>query len=154
MYRNSPKAFSSHALSPKALGQSLLYPVDFTSRWFATTAISGYQRFISPHKGYQCAHRSLHGGKSCSAFVKSSISHHGVWRGLQLARHRFQACGEAHQILKLNHLCQNRHSIRNGLGQTLIDRVLPLKGGPGDSCDDCQLCCIKMDACPCNGQKM
>jgi len=61
----------------------------------ALLAVVGYQRFISPQKGYQCAHAALYGGPSCSEFGKRAIQQYGVIGGLILLRQRFQACHQA-----------------------------------------------------------
>lgn len=62
--------------------------------------ITVYQRYLSPHKGYCCAHASLHQGDSCSQAVKAIIKQHGIWRGRQLIRQRFAACQAAYQQLQ------------------------------------------------------
>ncbi len=38
-------------------------------RILAIWSIRGYQKFLSPHKGFKCAHASFYGGKSCSSAV-------------------------------------------------------------------------------------
>ena len=58
-------------------------------------AIVWYQRTISPHKGWSCAHRVRRGGVSCSDWTKRAIARRGVWVGLRLARRRFKLCREA-----------------------------------------------------------
>jgi putative component of membrane protein insertase Oxa1/YidC/SpoIIIJ protein YidD len=35
--------------------------------------ISGYQRSISPHKGFRCAYGVLNGGPSCSDVIKADV---------------------------------------------------------------------------------
>lgn len=66
----------------------------------ATTAIGGYQKYLSPHKGFSCAHRLLHGGKPCSEYVKGAIAENGLFRAIEVSRERFVACKEANQILR------------------------------------------------------
>jgi putative component of membrane protein insertase Oxa1/YidC/SpoIIIJ protein YidD len=61
----------------------------------AVLAISGYQAFLSPYKGYDCAHAAVHGGFSCSQFGKQAIQEYGLVGGLILLRQRFRACHEA-----------------------------------------------------------
>jgi putative component of membrane protein insertase Oxa1/YidC/SpoIIIJ protein YidD len=72
---------------------------DSFSRRIVVTAITGYQRYISPHKGFKCAHRVLHGGESCSGYVKRQIAENGLKTGFFRTRHRFKACKEANQVL-------------------------------------------------------
>jgi len=58
-------------------------------------AIEGYQRFISPHKGFRCAHGVLYGGPSCSQFGKQVIRKYGLVGGLILLRQQFRDCHDA-----------------------------------------------------------
>jgi putative component of membrane protein insertase Oxa1/YidC/SpoIIIJ protein YidD len=70
------------------------------SRGLAVTAISGYQKFISPHKGFSCAHRVLYGCESCSQYFKQVIAEEGIITAIANAKGRFQECREANEILK------------------------------------------------------
>lgn len=70
------------------------------SRGLAVTAISGYQKFISPHKGFSCAHRVLYGCESCSQYFKQVIAKEGIITAISNARGRFQECREANEIIK------------------------------------------------------
>lgn len=66
----------------------------------AIAAINGYQRWISPHKGFRCAHRVLHGGTSCSQFVKETIATRPWPEAWHLSRLRFAACSRASRKLR------------------------------------------------------
>lgn len=74
--------------------------LDSALRQITTTSISGYQKYISPRKGFSCAHRLLYGGESCSQYVKRIVSQQGLTLALKASRKRFQACREANQILR------------------------------------------------------
>lgn len=65
------------------------------------TTIALYQRYLSPLKGFHCAHRRLHGGLSCSEYIKQTIAAQGLRRSLPLCRDRFQACRVAYETLKV-----------------------------------------------------
>ncbi|MEJ2423021.1 MAG: membrane protein insertion efficiency factor YidD [Candidatus Thiodiazotropha sp.] len=68
-------------------------------RWHPVViAISGYQRYISPHKGFCCAHRKMTGEMSCSEFVKQESIHNGLgsWRTIF---QRFELCKESARYL-------------------------------------------------------
>ncbi|SOD29155.1 Haemolytic domain-containing protein [Variovorax sp. YR752] len=65
----------------------------------ALAAIDGYQRFISPYKGFSCAHRVLTGGASCSQFAKRAIARLGMRGGVLVILRRFSACAASAQIL-------------------------------------------------------
>lgn len=62
-------------------------------------AINLYQRYISPRKGFICAHRVLHGGHSCSEAVKQAAAERGVSGAWEMGRRRFRECREAARLL-------------------------------------------------------
>ncbi len=70
------------------------------TRQVGIAAITGYQKHISPHKGFACAHRVLHGGESCSQYFKRVIAQDGFRAALTQSRERFQACKQANYILR------------------------------------------------------
>lgn len=68
------------------------------SRWPAqamVALVTAYQRYISPYKGFCCAYRAVHGGRSCSAHAKTLLARGGVRIALAGMRRRFAACGAA-----------------------------------------------------------
>ncbi|XWK86521.1 MAG: membrane protein insertion efficiency factor YidD [Phormidium sp.] len=69
-------------------------------RQIACTSISGYQKYLSPHKGFSCAHRILYGGESCSAYIKRIVAQKGLKAAFQASRRRFRDCKKANQILR------------------------------------------------------
>ncbi|WP_373536730.1 membrane protein insertion efficiency factor YidD [Microcoleus sp.] len=72
---------------------------DAALRQLAVASI-GYQKHISPRKGFSCAHRVLYGGESCSQYVKGAIAKLGCFGAIKASRRRFAACKRANQILK------------------------------------------------------
>lgn len=58
----------------------------------AISLIDIYQRYISPYKGFRCAHRVFHGGCSCSQAVKQIIQSDGLLGGIHKIRERFREC--------------------------------------------------------------
>jgi len=66
------------------------------------TIISGYQQFLSPHKGFCCAHRAVHGGVSCSQAVKQLILTRGIVRAWPFVKARFDGCRNAYVLLMTN----------------------------------------------------
>ncbi|BAZ19110.1 hypothetical protein NIES4071_109950 (plasmid) [Calothrix sp. NIES-4071] len=63
--------------------------------------INWYQRCISPHKGYSCAHRVLHQGESCSQCVKRVFLEQDLSTAVKLTHQRFKECGDAVHTLDL-----------------------------------------------------
>ena len=86
----------SHSIT-EALGRVC----DHTSRYVGVALISGYQKFISPHKGFRCAHRVLYGGESCSTYIKRIAAEEGVIRALRSLKPRFAECRCAYETIKV-----------------------------------------------------
>ena len=73
----------------------------------AIKAIHFYQKYLSPQKGYSCAHNALHGNGSCSSWAISLIESKGV---LELASQfgaRVSECNEASKKLSDKHKRKN-----------------------------------------------
>ncbi|PKF80333.1 membrane protein insertion efficiency factor YidD [Vibrio sp. vnigr-6D03] len=68
-------------------------------RYLAVVLIRFYQRFISPYKGFRCAHACLHQGDSCSEAVKKIIQEDGVFSSKTRISRRFSACRVANHTL-------------------------------------------------------
>ena len=64
-------------------------------RTFFAFLISVYQKRISPHKGFICAHRGLHKGDSCSEYTKKQILEKGLLASIKTVRQRFNECRDA-----------------------------------------------------------
>ena len=73
--------------------------MDITARTIAVNCIVGYQRYISPYKGFCCAHRAAHDGASCSEWAKRAINKVGLWGAFPLILRRFKACNAAYMSL-------------------------------------------------------
>lgn len=76
-----------------------------TSRSLAQTlaiaSLDLYQTHISPRKGFACPHRLLHGGESCSDYVKRMVGEHSLISAIQTAPQRFRSCKGAAQTLQV-----------------------------------------------------
>lgn len=77
-------------------------------RQIAVASITGYQKYISPKKGFSCAHRLLYKGDSCSQYLKRTIAEAGLLAGIKASRQRFAACKQASHILKTRYSIQPR----------------------------------------------
>jgi len=69
---------------------------------FAIWLIGLYQRYVSPRKGFCCAHRVLHGQDSCSEAVRKIVEAQGVCRGYLRIWQRFHECRIAALVLRAN----------------------------------------------------
>jgi putative component of membrane protein insertase Oxa1/YidC/SpoIIIJ protein YidD len=54
--------------------------------------IAFYQGYLSPLKGFSCAHRVLHGGASCSQAVKLAVAEGGLAAGWRTLKIRARDC--------------------------------------------------------------
>jgi len=65
-------------------------------RYVAAGSIGVYQQYVSPYKGFRCAHHALTGKDSCSQFAKRLVLRHGVialWRAMP---GQFKRCRQAY----------------------------------------------------------
>ncbi len=69
----------------------------------SVTAINLYQHYISPHKGYCCAHRAYTGEDSCSQYAKVAIQDNGLFSAFPLIRKQFNRCSFAADEIKKEH---------------------------------------------------
>lgn len=80
-----------------------------TSSWepltkqIALASIGTYQQHISPKKGFSCPHRLLHGGESCSDYVKNLLLQSlqpNLLAVVKPSLKRFQDCTAASKTLR------------------------------------------------------
>ena len=102
------------------LAVALLTAYMFSTQ-MAVFAIEGYQRYISPHKGYHCAHAAHHGGSSCSQFAKEAIELNGVVKGTSMLLDRLRDCKTAYQIIRSTPSPQIRGGCLKGAGKVAPD---------------------------------
>jgi putative component of membrane protein insertase Oxa1/YidC/SpoIIIJ protein YidD len=62
----------------------------------AVGTIKLYRRYLSPLKGFRCAHNALHACGSCSDFGLRAFHRHSLLLSWRLIRLRFAACKAAH----------------------------------------------------------
>ena len=74
--------------------------VEPLARKIAIDSIAAYQTYISPRKGFACAHRMLHGGDSCSMYIKRLLGEESLMSAVQMSHQRFKACVAASHTLK------------------------------------------------------
>ena len=68
-------------------------------RWSIAALIMGYQRWLSPLKGFTCAHRAFHGGDSCSEWGRKTVLEVGVLSFLALMYERLKDCEAAYAAM-------------------------------------------------------
>lgn len=109
----------------KVFSFRLLSLIDSSLRSGAIATIGGYQRHISPRKGYSCAHRLVHGGDSCSQYVKKMLADKSLFEATLLARKRFKECNIAYLSSK-NRNVDSTGSVRVsvGLNEELVGCII------------------------------
>lgn len=112
---------------------------------FSLLLISGYQKYISPYKGFSCAYRVHANGLSCSAYGKRVISKHGVFMGLLLLNRRFYDCkwhyeqhAKSQSSFKYRGL-GGKYSRQRGFVDADCSGCDGLDAGSCDGCHDCNL---------------
>jgi putative component of membrane protein insertase Oxa1/YidC/SpoIIIJ protein YidD len=60
-----------------------------------------YQVFISPYKGFKCAHGVLHGQGTCSSLAKQMIVQNGIIAAWPKIRQQLHGCGQSYQVLQM-----------------------------------------------------
>lgn len=66
-------------------------------RSLALLAITAYQKYISPFKGFSCSYRVQTGHPGCSALGYRAIRRYGISKGMAVLRRRQYLCGVAHR---------------------------------------------------------
>jgi len=69
-------------------------------RYFLIVIINVYQRWVSPRKGFCCAHHVCFGRSTCSVYAKKAIFKHGSFTGVKLLNRRFIACSSAFKSIQ------------------------------------------------------
>jgi uncharacterized protein len=82
----------------------------------AIQLIELYQRYVSPYKGYRCAHAAYYGGASCSGAIKQSIALDGFMAAMPIARGRFQDCRKAFSLLSASESSNQKTDAPTGGG--------------------------------------
>jgi putative component of membrane protein insertase Oxa1/YidC/SpoIIIJ protein YidD len=86
----------------------------------AVSAIGFYQRWLSPYKGYHCAHHALYGQGSCSGFGLKVFREHPADQAWKMLRERFTECRAASQMLMTQHQ-ERRKKSRGSAAQSGSD---------------------------------
>ncbi len=109
----------------------------------ALGAIWGYQRYVSPRKGWRCAHSVLHGGTGCSGHAKHAIRDHGFWAAIPLIRQRLRDCKDASLTLRANCAVHSQQDPEDGSGEDGRPNRAPWgkkrrkQNGKDAACDAC-----------------
>lgn len=114
-------------------------------RWMVLISIRGYQRYLSPYKGFSCAHRRFYGGVSCSEYFRRSVKDDGLSEAIPRFQKRLRACKGASRLLNASlPNSQKRRKNREACGDWgagwCDSGCIPL-----DFCDIADLCDLGCD---------
>jgi putative component of membrane protein insertase Oxa1/YidC/SpoIIIJ protein YidD len=118
--------------------------LDSLTRRVSITAITGYQKHLSPHKGFVCAHRILYGGESCSGYIKRVIAQEGLRIALVKSRQQFQACKQANLILR-----SQSHNSESTEAENEANIQQPKKENKSNNCQSLNTSCSSGDISGC-----
>lgn len=59
-----------------------------------------YKRYIDPHKHGKCSHRLVHGGLSCSDYIKKTVVEQGAIAATPFIKQRYVDCRESYFLLR------------------------------------------------------
>lgn len=65
----------------------------------ANSAIGVYQRYISPYKGFRCAHHAHTGQRSCSAYARGVVKKLGAFALINAMPRQFERCKAAYAAI-------------------------------------------------------
>lgn len=109
----------------------------------ALALIRAYQRWISPHKGFVCAHRVHRGGASCSQAGFRLIRRHGLGGGWPLLRERLRRCAAIAAQAPASQRPRPLAAQRGDCDLPLVDCDLPSPRGAASCAADA--CCSGCD---------
>lgn len=104
-------------------------------------AITAYQRYLSPYKGFHCAFARHTGRDTCSGYGYRVFARYGTRRGYLLLRRRFAACS--------NVACQHARQAPVSQGGLALRQGGFIDCGGCDlpNCDNCDVSSCKGSAC-------
>ena len=71
-----------------------------TAKKVAIKSIAAELTYVSPPEGFDCHHRMLYKGKSCSDYVKITLTEQRLLSAVKLSVQQFKDCSTASLILK------------------------------------------------------
>jgi putative component of membrane protein insertase Oxa1/YidC/SpoIIIJ protein YidD len=105
-----------------------------------------YQTWLSPYKGYRCAHQVVHGQGSCSQYGLTVFDEHPFWDAWRLLRGRFRECGIARQVY-LTAAEEDERKRRQSANAGVCDGLGALECVEIDGCGGCESFDLGCDGC-------
>ncbi len=112
--------------------------------------IGFYQRYVSPHKGFRCAHAVRHSGASCSAAIKNIVLVHGIRRGAPMIRQRFAECRDSASALRAESEEEKKKRRRRDYGDD-GDWACCMMESTTEACDGVDCSALDCSGADCSG---
>ena len=112
----------------------------------ADSAIGVYQRYVSPYKGFRCAHGVYTGRRSCSAYARGIVRRLGAGALREAMPRKFARCRAAYAVLlsEQDDRARMRQLRREARGSKQSNRC----DHCGDACDVGELGCEVVECLP------
>jgi len=119
-------------------------------KYFVIAVIVFYQKYLSPYKGYSCAHAAYYRGDSCSTAISKIIRRQGLIAGWPAIKQQFTRCSHAYEryIEDDRKKKKPKRSKKQGRCERYCDGLpceiincLPVKSCKGFDSDACDLPC-------------
>lgn len=100
-------------------------------RLIAIAFVKGYQYFISPFKGYTCAHNALHQNGGCSSRVLAHIKDRPMTKWYLSYKQELSACRDAFEIIEKDRGKDKKRPSKKGecckdiAGDIACDSIMP-----------------------------
>ncbi len=111
-------------------------------------AIRVYQKKLSPHKGFSCAYRKLHGSESCSQYFRQTVEGYGLLKAIPRFQQRLQACQLANLTLKAQAGGENKQNQKRRNRSSQFCNCSDLSEGLS-FCGNCSVCASMPDCSGC-----
>lgn len=89
-------------------------------KFLLVISIKAYQRYVSPIKGFNCAHNHLYGEGSCSNWALSILDNKGVIALCAEMPTRIEQCNDASEKIKENSDCKKHDSDSSNVDKCCI----------------------------------
>ena len=121
-----------------------LYGVEKIMSRLILIMVRVYQRYISPYKGFNCAHNQLYNQQSCSSYFCACITQYDLVTANNLLRQRLINCRQAYEILITNSSYQksnrgDRDNNKHGKCWNWSDLGSLFSGCDREDCESCEL---------------
>lgn len=122
-------------VSARAL-KFVFWPLDRALALITLGAVRLYQRFISPHKGFACAHGALTGDMSCSEAAADALSRMTFSEAVPKVREQFNKCRRTYSKFRRDMFDQANSQLEQIGALATVGAIGCCPGGDGGGGDE------------------